>query len=202
MKEAERIAHHEVGHGIQSNRPINGVDDVLDNLELRGDDNSFVKWLDSTLPKPKSENLLSKSPGVLNKVYGNARRSIMTNTRNLINSGRLNERDFNAYNYYRRGSGGRERYPFMKEVRKAMVQEGVINSEMDNITPEMISQFKDYYHNTPQMRDNRLNGLRLLNIMKDNPKNYKLLSEAMNNANILIPGGGFVLGASYFGNQE
>lgn len=81
-----------------------------------------------------------------------------------------------AMNYFKKGSKGTERVPFLTEVREDMLQNGIIESEYDQITPKMVQQ---HYNNYKRITDDKY-PLRLYDITQNKSKNFKLLSEVLN----------------------
>lgn len=101
-----------------------------------------------------------------------------------------------AMDYFLNGSGGRERTPFLAEVREDMLRKGIIKSEADKITPKML---KDHYNDYKKVRGEKY-PLRLYDIMQDTKKNFNLLSEVVNNLPMVI--GATAAGAELLSDDE
>jgi len=89
-----------------------------------------------------------------------------------------------AKNYFQTGSNGTEKVPFIAEVRERMLQDGVLKNEYDNITPQML---KDYYNQYKNTRGPKY-PIRLLDIVKNKPKNFNIMSEVLNNLPMIAAG--------------
>jgi len=147
--DALHILEHETGHFFQRGNRSN-VDDILSKLEL--DDQA--KNIELNRPRlPLQDSGLSET----------IRQPSFTN----VNSSR---------NYFTAGTKGREKMPFLAEVRENLLQRGLIDDYYDDITPEILKKHKDLYGQTGG--DKYI--LRLYEIMKDSPENFKILSDAIN----------------------
>ena len=78
--------------------------------------------------------------------------------------------------YFNQGSEGTERVPFIAEIREDMLQNGIIDSEYDKITPKMLQQ---HYNKYKSITEDKY-PLRAYDIIKDKPKNFKILSDVLN----------------------
>lgn len=88
-----------------------------------------------------------------------------------------------AKNYWSTGSRGREKIAFAEDVRSDMLERGIIKNLYDEVTPEMLeAYYKEYTGN----RQGRF-PLRIFDIMKADPKNFKILSNVINKMPIAIP---------------
>ena len=90
---------------------------------------------------------------------------------------------FDQKHYFRTGSNKREPGPFGAEIRIDLLRNGIIKNRYDPITPQML---KDHYKNYKNLNDSEID-LRIYNFMKNEDKNFDLLSEAMNNMPALLP---------------
>ncbi len=79
-------------------------------------------------------------------------------------------------NYWLSGSSGTERVPFVTELKEDMFTKGIIKNDYDVITPEMIQQ----HYNTYASKAGEKYPLRVYDIMEEDPKNFNLLSEVLN----------------------
>lgn len=78
--------------------------------------------------------------------------------------------------YFKEGSGGTEKVPFVSEAKQDMLEKGIIKNEYDTVTPKMIKDhFKDY-----QKTRGEKYPLRIYDIMKDKPDNFSLIAKTMN----------------------
>lgn len=81
-----------------------------------------------------------------------------------------------SLNYFKTGSGGTEKVPFLSEVREDMLQKGIIKSEYDDITAKML---KDHYKDYKNTRGEKY-PLRIYDIIKDKPENFNIMSDVLN----------------------
>jgi len=157
-----RIFDHEMGHIFQRNRRRTNLDDKLSELELKKQPSSVP---DSSLSEGQLEDVdFSKS----NQQWGYG--------------------FYPALDYFLTGSGGMEKLPFAAEVRQSLLRRGKIKDYYDEITPQMIEDHYDLYNKTGGNKSI----LRLYEIMEKTPKNFKILSETLNNlpsATLPIAGG-------------
>jgi hypothetical protein len=102
-----------------------------------------------------------------------------------------------ALNYFKGGSEGKEKLPFLEEVRSDMLQKGIIKDFGDPITEGMIRQ---HYANYMIEGRSHKAALRIYDIMKNNPKNFKLLNNVMNKMPVAIIGTG--VGLQMMGGDE
>ena len=105
-----------------------------------------------------------------------------------------------ALDYFLTGSGGMEKVPFASEVRESLLRRGKIKDYYDEITPQMIEDHYDLYNKTGGNKYK----LRLYEIMEKTPKNFKILSETLNNlpAVTLPIAGGAAATISALQNQQ
>jgi hypothetical protein len=157
-----RVFDHEMGHIFQRNRRPTNLDDKLSELELKKQPSSVP---DSPLSEEQLEDVdFSKS----NQQWGYG--------------------FYPARDYFLTGSGGMEKLPFAAEVRQSLLRRGKIKDYYDEITPQMIEDHYDLYNKTGGNKSI----LRLYEIMEKTPKNFKILSETLNNlpsATLPIAGG-------------
>jgi hypothetical protein len=90
---------------------------------------------------------------------------------------------FDQKHYFRTGSNKKEAAPFGAEIRSDLLRQGILKNRYDPITPQMV---KDHYNAYINSNNNEIN-LRLYNFMKNEDKNFDLLSNAMNNMPALLP---------------
>lgn len=103
-----------------------------------------------------------------------------------------------ALDYFKGGSQGKEKLPFLEEVRSDMLQKGIIKDFGDPITEGMI---RNHYANYMLEGRNHKGALRLYDIMKNNPGNFTLLQSVMNKMPVAIIGAGVGYGVMG-GNEE
>lgn len=89
-----------------------------------------------------------------------------------------------AKTYFESGSRGTERVPFIAEVREAMLKDGVLQHEYDKITPKILKDYYNKYKNTQGPKY----PLRLLDIVKNKPENFNIMSEVLNNLPMIAAG--------------
>jgi hypothetical protein len=82
-----------------------------------------------------------------------------------------------SINYFLNKSNGTEKVPFLSEIRRDLLQQGIIKSPYDKITPKMLKdRYKDYKKTTGEKFP-----LRLYDIIKDKPQNFNIMSKVINN---------------------
>jgi hypothetical protein len=140
---------HEVGHSIQKGGKM-----PLDN-ELR-------KMVSSFSTNPSLKSFVDDSYRVLNLKGG------VKEFNNL----------YNQLNYFKKGSGGKEPTAFARELRQAMLDQGVIKDIYQEITPEILNKAK---RKMPTLNDDN----RLLHIVPS--YDYKKLSSLMNKLPVAVP---------------
>jgi hypothetical protein len=89
-----------------------------------------------------------------------------------------------AINYWETGSQGTEKVPFAVELVEDMLAKGLIKSEYDKITPDLIKKHFNDYMNT---RGNKY-PLRIYDIMEGKNKNFKLITDVLNNLPTIAAG--------------
>jgi hypothetical protein len=152
-EELAKITAHELGHFLGGFGPQKGSTTYLDDM-LKD-----IKLIDDI-----SEQLVI--PGLETESSG-ASSMLGLGTGNYLDRSR---------NYFLTGSNGTEKVPMVAEVRQALLEEGIIKSEYDKITPKML---RDHYKNYK----NRLGEkypLRIYDIIKDRPENFKAISKVLN----------------------
>jgi hypothetical protein len=81
-----------------------------------------------------------------------------------------------SMNYFLKGSKGREKLAFASEVRRNLFERGITKSLYDTLTPEILKKHFELYNKTGGDKYT----LRLYELMKNSPKNFKILSEVLN----------------------
>jgi hypothetical protein len=104
----------------------------------------------------------------------------------------LNEYELAAYNYYKKGSKGKEPSAFLHGLREAMLQAGLIKSRYEYISPKKIKMAKTYFDRRPSgvVNDNDFSfhsNTRILDFAKPTESNFKLLAEEINKLPLTIP---------------
>ena len=169
-----RIFDHEVGHHLQRVANPTNLDNRLSKLELK------------TQPRPYPD--LPISEGQLEDID-------VSNT-----SQKWAYSFYPSLDYFTKGTGGLEKLPFAAEVRQSLLRRGKIKNYYDEITPQMIEDHYDLYNKTGGNKSI----LRLYEIMEKTPKNFKILSETLNNlpAVTLPIAGGAAATISALQNQQ
>ena len=166
----KQVIEHEIGHLLQKGAQTN-LDKELESLSLKGDDLfTNIKSKDGVGKTGWSE--FKESP----EYFGKSKR------------------------YFETGSTGREKLPFLLEVRQDMLERGVIKDMYQEITPEMLER-----HYTNYMKGN-LKGdktipLRIFDIMENKKSNFNLLSKVVNKAPVILPVAGTAGVLSTMGNN-
>lgn len=142
---------HEVGHALQKGSPM-----PIDR-ELRGLINSAYRG---------SGNLVK---GYIDDIW----RQYFSGSKNP------NKDVWKELDYFLRGSRGEEPYPFLRELREAMLENKVINKTYDEITPKKLKSFKG--KPIGMQKDKRL-----LSFIP--PWDRSKLAKIMNKAPVLVSG--------------
>jgi hypothetical protein len=140
---------HEVGHSIQKGGK----------MPL---DNELNKLVSTFGTNPSLKSFVDDSYRVLNLKGG------VKEFNNL----------YNQLNYFKKGSKGREPTAFARELRQAMLDQGVIKDIYQEITPEILNKAK---RKMPTLNDDN----RLLHIVPQ--YDYKKLSSLMNKLPVAVP---------------
>jgi hypothetical protein len=153
-KDLPIVVDHEFGHKINSfgkgkTTAPSYLDDELAKLDL----------VDANAGQLEIPGLVDAAPGM----YG-----MMAPGKNYIDK---------SINYFLNKSNGTEKVPFLSEIRRDLLQQGIINSAYDKITPKMLrDRYKDYKKTTGEKFP-----LRLYDIVKDKPQNFNIMSKVINN---------------------
>ena len=134
--------------------------------------------------------------------------------RNLIkpldkNSPMWNKNSEKAYEYFMKGSKGREPMAFVQELRQALMESGIINHRYEKITPEMIGKAQVLFQLKPMgvfntSSNSFLSNTRIFDFMSPTSENFRNLSMILNKLPAALPP---VIGAGLLGidkgeNQE
>jgi hypothetical protein len=172
-KDIAHIFEHEIAHHFQRGADPSNLDDQLRSLEL--------KKQPSSPDLDPSEKILEDSEF----------------------SATGNQSGFSfepSIDYFRKGSGGREKLPFAAEIRESLLRRGKIKDYYDEITPQMLEDHYDLYNKTGGNKY----VLRLYEIMEKTPRNFKVLSETLNKIpTVTLPvSGGAAAATSALQNNE
>lgn len=168
--EVKRITSHELGHYLGKGSKTN-LDDMLGDLELVSDTSHqlSIKGLNPATEFSESYN-----------TFGQGKDNYVQN----------------SLKYFKDGSAGTEKVPFLSEVRQDMLEKGIIQSEYDKITPKMLKEhFKDYKNTQGEKYP-----LRLYDIMKDKPENFNRLSKVLDKLPMIMQAAG--LADAFFGDED
>ena len=155
------VEHETMGHLFQDGTAPTNFDKELESLELLDQPyNMPSSTLDKSVPADKRStlfNVVSKQEGA----------------------------DYfpNVKGYFQSGSRNLEKYPQVLELRQQLLREGKIKSLYDPIPEEMLVDQYTNYMNLPQ---GIKYPLRVYDIMKNSPANFKLLSNVLNRAPAVI----------------
>ena len=155
-----RIGRHEIGHYIQRGVKTN-LDDELSKITLLNDNPNF-----KNIP-------FDDTPG-----GSNFYKSLMSSDNPFEN----------AKDYWNTGSKGKEKLPFVEEIRADLLEKGVIDNLYDEVTPEMLEYHQRLYD---QLKGNKY-PLRIYDLMEKTPENYNIMSSVINKMPVAIPA---ILGA-------
>jgi hypothetical protein len=166
----KQVIEHEIGHLLQKGAQTN-LDKELESLSLKGDDLfTNIKSKDGVGKTGWSE--FKESP----EYFGASKR------------------------YFETGSTGREKLPFLLEVRQDMLERGVIKDMYQEITPEMMERHYTNYMKGKLKGDKTL-PLRIFDIMENKKSNFNLLSKVVNKAPVILPVAGTAGVLSTMGNN-
>lgn len=173
-EEIGKVAAHELGHfpGAYGTKGISptSLDSELADLDLISDTSAQL-----TIPG-------------FNEPSGNSGYS----TLGMDDPNYLNE----SLRYFKEGSKGSEKVPYLSEVRQDMLEKGIIKSEYDKITPKMLKDhFKDYKKTQGEKYP-----LRLYDIIKDKPENFNKLSKVLDKLPMIMQAAG--LADAFFGDED
>ena len=104
----------------------------------------------------------------------------------------LNAYEKKAYEYFMRGSSGKEPSAFLHEFREAMLQAGLIKNRYQNISPKLIKMAKTYFDRRPSgivdKGDISFNSsTRIIDFIKPTESNFELLARELNKLPLTIP---------------
>jgi len=157
------VKAHEYGHAFQYGRTL-PVDD-----ELR------------KLIKPKAGLNMTKAdyyPALRNlKKY--PIKYLQANFNRLFRN-----KQFKDYDYFARGSGGKESSAFAHELRQVMIDRGILKSRYDEVTPEKLKLMQKSKKINP---GDKTEETRMLDFMQNTESNYKNLSKIMNKLPVFFP---------------
>jgi hypothetical protein len=165
-----RIGRHEIGHYIQRGVKTN-LDHELSKITLLNDNPDF-----KNVP-------FDDTPG-----GSNFYKSLMSSDNPFKN----------AKDYWKTGSKGKEKLPFVEEVRADLLEKGIIDNLYDEVTPEMLEYHQSLYN---QMKGNKY-PLRIYDIMEKTPENYNIMSSVINKMPVAIPAMLGVGAAAKMSNEE
>ena len=173
-EEIGKVAAHELGHfpGAYGTKGVSptSLDSELADLDLISDTSAQL-----TIPG-------------FNEPSGNSGYS----TLGMDDPNYLNE----SLRYFKEGSKGSEKVPYLSEVRQDMLEKGIIKSEYDKITPKMLKDhFKDYKKTQGEKYP-----LRLYDIIKDKPENFNRLSKVLDKLPMIMQAVG--LADAFFGDED
>jgi hypothetical protein len=173
-EELGKVVEHELGHfpGGYATKGFTPtyLDDELSNLDLITDTSTQL-----LLP-------------LFNETSGNSAHYIFGKD----NPDYLNE----SLRYFKEGTSGTEKVPYLSEVRQDMLEKGIIKSEYDKITPKMLKDhFKDYKNTQGEKYP-----LRLYDIIKDKPENFNRLSKVLDKLPMIMQAVG--LADAFFGDED
>lgn len=156
VNDIKNITAHEIAHPfafLGGNDEVTYIDKMLDDLSL-------IKNTDEQLKIPGIEGVAEETKVHHNMGWGKP--------------GYLKR----SLDYFKTGSNGREKMPFLAEVRQDMLNKGIITSEYEPISTEMLQK---HYENYKNMQGEKY-PLRLYDIIdpKDAGKNFNILKEAIN----------------------
>lgn len=160
IPKSQQVLRHELEHIIRGNRfnqenTTTIIDDMLGYLKLDGK------------PTPKT-----MEPGY----YSGRAKS--TKPKKLMPKEEFLGNKQNAIDYFTSGSGGNERSAFLAELQEYMMQKGVIpKQEYTKITPSMIKDVEKIYLKEKAKGEGNL---RILDIIKKDDDNYKILAKGLN----------------------
>ena len=152
--DAKIIGQHELGHFVQQ-KGLTNLDRELQALKLIDDSKLAKKQLSITNKTgPKRSSWLNK-----------------------INSDYYGDSTTGAKRYWEKGSKGREKLPFMEEVRADMLQKGLIDDLYSPISDKLLRNHYDDYMSKSLLDKYPL---RVYDIAEDVPENFSLMKSVLN----------------------
>ena len=101
-----------------------------------------------------------------------------------------------SLDYFKNGSEGTEKVPFLSEVRRAMFKDGTIKNEFDKITPEMLKKHFDKY----KKNNDEKYPIRIYDIIKDDKKNFTVMSKVLDELPMILTAVG--MADALFGQED
>lgn len=189
----EGVLEHEIAHAVQNKKYNNEyVEDMVsvdkDLKKLRIDVDKLIKGFND-IPKLKDSKL--KTP-FIERI-------------NYVKSFEDLDKDIsNSSIYFDKGSNGKEKHPFVAELRTYMKNEGIIPHIFDSktqkyyqITPEEVQKGIETYEKKKNYP------LRIATFIKNSSENYNLLADAMNKMpGVVLPVAGGILAKKQSEQQE
>lgn len=165
-----RIGRHELGHYTQRGTQTN-LDRELSDITLLDDNPDF-----KNVP-------FDDTPG-----SSNFYKSVMSKENPFESSKK----------YWKSGSKGQEKLPFVEEVRADLLEEGIIDNLYDEVTPEML----EYHQNLYKQKTGNKYPLRIYDLMEKTPENYNIMSSVINKMPVAIPAMLGIGAAAKMSNKE
>jgi len=114
------------------------------------------------------------------------------------------------YDYFMKGSKGKEPSAFLNELRESMLQKGFIPDYYSEVTPSQIESAYKYFQKNPvgvfspkeKLGDKFLSGTRIFDFMAPTQTNYDEIARLLNKAPVVVGGIGGGLGAAQQFNQK
>jgi hypothetical protein len=110
------------------------------------------------------------------------------------------ERD---YRYLLKGSNGKEPSSFLAEVRRSMLERGIIKDIYEPITEDIINKAFTHFEKNPfKNKMTNSSSTRIFDVARNTPQNRTMFSQMMNKLPAVLPVGLGIGAASQLGNQE
>ena len=166
----KQIIEHEIGHLLQKGAMTN-LDKELEGLTLKADD-LFSNISSDVKVGQEGWKSFKESPSYFKE----------------------------SKDYFKTGSKGREKLPFLLEVRQDMLDRGVIKDIYDPISPTLLKNHYDKYMRG-ELKGDKTISLRIFDIMENTNSNFGLLSKVINKAPVMLPAAGAAGAIGLMGSQ-
>jgi LysM repeat protein len=119
----------------------------------------------------------------------------------------MNEATTEAYNYFMKGSKGKEPSAYLHELRQTMLDNNLIRNRYDHISSDQLKRFQTLFDLRPSgtvntMADKFHSNTRILDFMKPTQRNFDLLARELNKLPAMAPIGIGLSGAAALSQER